>query len=566
MNTPTLQYFELSDYIRAARRRRPWAILAFAAVMAVTIFLALANPTYRSTGTVLVEGQEIPEEFVRSTVTSYLDERIQIISQKVLTNENLAEIIAKYDLYPEHADAPREDVVDRMRDAIFLETVQVDTLDERRGRTVAVTIAFSVAFEYGSPEVTKSVAQDLIDLYLKYNEESRTALATETTRFLRQEASTVESRIGELEKRMGEFKAQHGTALPELAEFNLDQLGEANRKYEELEREIRLLRERRNLLRAQLSATSPNALVYGQDGRELLSDSDQLKLLQAEYLQLLSRYSAEHPNARRVKREIALLEERTGETASVGRDVLLSQLNQHNLELNALRQRYSAEHPDVIRLERMVAEIETQLQNQRPTSSGARSSAPDNPAYVQLEIQLTSAEREIAALEQTRQQLLDAIQTYQSRIAEQPQVEAEWQNLQRDYEFETQGYREIRQQLADALRALSLESAQKGERFILVDRPTTPNAPISPNRPIVLFVGILFAVLAAVGAVVLLETIERYIADERELKLLMEPPLVGTIPYISNSVDEARARLRRNFSLATGSVAVVGVLVLVVLL
>ena len=62
--------------------------------------LALAwPPTYRSTGTILIEQQEIPTDLVRSTVTSYADERVQIISQRVMTTQNLLEIIRRYELY-----------------------------------------------------------------------------------------------------------------------------------------------------------------------------------------------------------------------------------------------------------------------------------------------------------------------------------------------------------------------------------------------------------------------------------------------------------------------------------
>ena len=67
--------------------------------MATLALALLLPPTFRSTGTILIEQQEIPTDLVRSTVTSYADERVQIISQRVMTTQNLLEIIRRYDLY-----------------------------------------------------------------------------------------------------------------------------------------------------------------------------------------------------------------------------------------------------------------------------------------------------------------------------------------------------------------------------------------------------------------------------------------------------------------------------------
>ena len=45
--------------------------------------------------------QEIPEELVSSTVTGYAAERIQILSQRILTTKNLLNIINRNDLFSE---------------------------------------------------------------------------------------------------------------------------------------------------------------------------------------------------------------------------------------------------------------------------------------------------------------------------------------------------------------------------------------------------------------------------------------------------------------------------------
>jgi uncharacterized protein involved in exopolysaccharide biosynthesis len=65
--------------------------IAFGVVLMLALLLAAFWPaTYRSTGTILIEQQEIPEDFVRSAVSSYADQRVQVISQRVMTSQPAA--------------------------------------------------------------------------------------------------------------------------------------------------------------------------------------------------------------------------------------------------------------------------------------------------------------------------------------------------------------------------------------------------------------------------------------------------------------------------------------------
>src|ERR1700727_193809 len=85
------------------RRLTFWIVAGLAAVAAVSLALMLP-PTYRATGTILIEQQEIPQEMVRSVITTYADQRVQTISQRVMTSQNLLVLIDRYKLYPDIRD------------------------------------------------------------------------------------------------------------------------------------------------------------------------------------------------------------------------------------------------------------------------------------------------------------------------------------------------------------------------------------------------------------------------------------------------------------------------------
>ena len=81
----------IQDYIIAVRKRKTAIISIFFVILFIAILVAfLLPPRYKSSSTILIEQQEIPQELVMSTVTSYAAERIQIIQARVMTRSNLS--------------------------------------------------------------------------------------------------------------------------------------------------------------------------------------------------------------------------------------------------------------------------------------------------------------------------------------------------------------------------------------------------------------------------------------------------------------------------------------------
>ena len=134
--------------------RRKWslilpALLIFFAAAAVALFLP---PVYRSTSTILIEEQEIPAEFVRTTVTSYAEERIQMIKQRVLSFSRLSELVNRLNLYPDRRNfRTTESIVTKMRDDIRVEPVSAQVKNPRTGRATSATIAFTLSYEGRNP-------------------------------------------------------------------------------------------------------------------------------------------------------------------------------------------------------------------------------------------------------------------------------------------------------------------------------------------------------------------------------------------------------------------------------
>ena len=127
--------YQLTDYL-AILRRRAWLIVgSFFATLVLAVAVALLiPPIYRSTGSILIESQQIPTDLVQAAVTSYADERIEVIKQRVMTRDNLLRIIRKYSLFADAGPTfTPSDQIDEMRKTIVVELVNANLRSDRAG-------------------------------------------------------------------------------------------------------------------------------------------------------------------------------------------------------------------------------------------------------------------------------------------------------------------------------------------------------------------------------------------------------------------------------------------------
>lgn len=530
----------LQDYLAAFRRRRAQIAAIFVVIFGIGAIIALAwPPTYRSAATILIEEQQIPAELVQSTVTSYATQRIQTISQRVMTRNNLMDIITKFNLYEnERKRETTEEILERMRDDIQLDMISADVMDPRSGRPMPATIAFSVTFQGENAEQVQKVANELTTLYLQENIKTRSSKAQETLTFLSDEANRLNQQIAELEKRLVEFKESNAGSLPELQPLLREQIARTERELSDAETQIRSLEDRRFYLQGQLGQLDP----YGQDVQT--SPGARLKALRTEYASSVARYSADHPDVLRLKREIESLERETGQVNT--RDALLERIAALNTQLASVREKYSAEHPDVVRLQRQIAALEADLVN-APTSGGADTRrSPDNPAYVTLQAQLNSTDNEIQSLRTKRVDLEKKRTEYEQRLTTMPQVEGEFRALSRDLENATAKYQEIKSKQMQAQVAQQLETESKGERFTLIDPPVMPEQPIKPNRPAIFFLSLVLALGAGLGYATVAESLSNTVRGAKGVLATLQVAPLAVIPYLaSDSETAARRRYRR---------------------
>jgi len=538
---------DLRHYWRILMSRKHYFLGTALAIVLVASVVALAlPPIYESTATILIEEQQIPPDFVRSTVTGFADQRIQSLNQQILSRTRLLEIIRQFNLYPEMREKyTTEEIIEKMRDDIKVELISAEVTDQkkrgRKAQSEGVTIAFTIAYRGRNPDVVQRVTSNLSSLYLQENLKIREQQAKSTTQFLETELKEIQERIKTLGQKITEFKSKHEGILPELQQFNLSQAERLEKEIDQLNVQIRAAEERKIYLEGQLATVKPDSPLISSTGERVMDPYSRLKVLQVALCDLQSRYADTHPDIQKVKREMAELQKLTG---SGGGDPSLKRqkLTQLRAELAQKQGRYSDQHPEVIKLKKEIAELEKVPES---TSASGPVSQPDNPAYVNLLTNIQAAANDIAALKRQRAELEAKLKTYRQRLELAPQVEQEYLALTRDYQNAHTKHQEIMNKILEARIAEGMEESQKAEKFTLIDPASYPEKPVSPKRGLIFLAGLILSLGGGLGMVALAENLDHSIKSADELAWLTGLPVLGSIARIITKEDVARERQRR---------------------
>ncbi|MEE9424018.1 MAG: Wzz/FepE/Etk N-terminal domain-containing protein [Methylococcales bacterium] len=530
-----LESKSLREYFSILKRHKGKMLSTGLSILLTSLCIAfLWPPTYTSTATILIEQPIITNELVDTTIVNYADQQVQRIQQRVLSRPNLRRIIRKFNLYEEGLKRETwSTVLADMNDSIAVDMVSADVVDPRSGRPTKVTIAFQVGFDHKSPSISQRVANELVSLFLQENMKERTESAVEASNFFSREADKLSKRMEELDTKLFTLKKERGGSLPEFQQDNIRILERAYQRLEDIGNQYNKAFESKIFLQSQLTAISPYSSTSGD---VILDDKTRLKMLQVEHSNLLSRYSATHPDVIKVKTEINAL---SGQgNSSDNRQALMSALKDKKAELVKLKESYSAQHPDVIGLTKEIQNLQTQVASlpSEPSNVGNNLDA-DSPAYMQTQAQIKSIELELLGLEKSRKVQNKRIAEYEQRISMSPDVERQYTELMRKYATTKIRYEKILSKQANVNLTESIEKSRKGERYLMTEPPELPETPTKPNRIMIISLGLLLSAVAAIAATALAESLDQGIYGARQLATVSGETPLSVVPYMQTTQE-----------------------------
>ena len=506
--------FSFDDIARIAWRGK-WILLAPAIVTSViaATFLRFVPDVYRADTTILVVAQRVPDIYVKSTVTSRIQDRLQSISPQILSRSRLEPIIVDLNLYPDRRQRePMEDVIAYMRSQVEVVTVRGD--------------AFVVGYRSESPVLAQQVTERLASLFIEENLRDRELQAENTNQFLESQLNDARKRLIEHEKRLETFRMRYAGELPTQAGNNFQAVQTLQMEAQGITDSIERDRDRRLVLERSLADLSfvPDSPT---DGTARVDTGDA---------------SSRGPAAT----ELAAARE----------------------ALRAMRTRLKPEHPDVIRGERIVVELEQKARQEQAAMAAAAaggaasaSSAPVSAAERRargLRDELAQVTATVKTKETRLVKLQEQLANYRSRLDAAPARESEMTELMRDYETLQSGYRGLLAKREESKVAANLERRQIGEQFRVLDPPRRPERPYSPNRPLVQAIGTLIGLAIGLGIIVLMQVRDQTMHKEADVLDSLDLLVLATVPRMRNA-EERRSHTRQVVGLSSVAVAGIGV-------
>ncbi len=507
--------FDLQYYLGLVRRRHLHFLIPLFISWAVVWGASWGlPPRYRSSTLILVEQPAMPKDYVTPNVSNDLQERLQSITQQILSRTRLLHIIDKFNLYSTpHAQQSLDDKVERMRKDIKIELVR-DSRDQIN--------AFNVYYSAYEPTLAQQVTGELTNLFINENIEVRQRQSEDTTKFLERQLQTARNALADQEEKIRRFQMQHVGEMPAQLQMNLQILGGLQSQLQGEEDALNAAKQQHVYLQSlldqyralQSTGRSPEGAAAGLPAIDL-----ELERLRTQLTDLSSRYTDRHPEVRKLKERIAKNEKM--------RDQLLASLKSTTSE-NTTEVGDSNRSADI---------------GADPTQTSM---------LLQVQSQMRSNQVEITNREHSIARLRTKVEEYQSRLNQEPVREQHLADLTRGYEQSKATYDDLLKKKNESAMATSMEMLQRGERFRIMDPPSLPQKPEFPNH--LKFCGIGLCLGLALGVFVAggFEMADDRLHSEKELKKLLPGDVIVEIPTIADLANQRQTRRRQWLGWCTG--------------
>ena len=489
--------------------RRKWLVIAVFVppfVAACAVVLSLPN-LYRATATVFVERQQVPESYVRPSVSTEFEARLQTINRAILGSSRLASLITSHGLYGStENEVPSEVIVEQVRRDIQLEIKFIE------GRGSTRSPGFSVSYRDRDPEAGCPRGEFAGGALRRGEPEGSRAAGRRDHRVPEMQIAETKKRLDEQERRVGDFKQRHSGELPEQMLANLATL---------------------EALNAQFRLSSDNQ-IRAVERREAVA----AEVAEAESFRQLPEASGGSPE---------------------GPESLVLRLARLKQELTAAQSRYTDAHPTVIRLKAEIAALERELAARRPKAKSEVTPdtiAPPSQYLLRLREALHAAESELRMLKAEERRLRGAIAVYQARVENTPKREQQLLDISRDYDSTREAYHSLVKRYEEAQVAESMEQLQKGEQFRIHSPASSSKVVVAPNRLTLLMMALAFSAGLAAAVAMLAEVIDTSFHSAGDLRAYTRVPVLVRIAPIAT---EAALRQRRLRTRCVGAAALVAV-------
>jgi polysaccharide chain length determinant protein (PEP-CTERM system associated) len=490
------------DLLGALQRRLGMIVTIVGVALLGAYWIAMALPNYYdSAATIFVEPQAINQKLVESGVASYdLGYRLSLMSAQILSRPRLSRVIDDLELYPDESKTMlREEIISLMRSRISVLPVETSLIAGPGGRDQPVLSTFMVAFTHKNPQVAADVAQRVANDFVKEHIEERVGMTRKSLEFIETELDRLTGEYAVLQDQVTQIKNEYTGRLPEDQGSNQRVLDRTLAEMREGHRVLDMARSNKAFWDTQLLSASAIS-----DPRDDASPVRRLQILE--------------------------------------------------LQLALYRSRgFTDRHPDVIQAEQEIREVRVQIgsvegeagEDRIPTVAQQNAEAQRERSALEVEMAAKEVER-----------LRASADVIEQRLSETPKVAEILGHLQNQISQLADNVKLFSQRQLSAKVQVDVERRQLGEQFRILESAFPAPTPSSPNRLLIIVMGLIVGVAIGAGGAVLAEATDTSFRLVRDVQSTLSIPVLATIPEIVLESDRTatRRKIVRNLVAATALV------------
>lgn len=521
---------DVEDYIDILRRHRSWILgPVFIGIVIGVVSAYLWPDSYRAEGTIRVVPPQVSTRLLQTNISEEMAQRISAIQLDIMGRSVLLNLIQTHNLYPdERKRLPTEDVIEEMRNGIYIGQIQGINRGAKTGS------AFSVSFSYHDKRLAQKVCSELITRFVDESTRTRSTQSLVTTEFFRDQLEMAKRELDEIDTKLTQFRQTNMGQLPEQESAIIGRM-------------------------SALESTLQNV-------NNSMSRVNQEKLQLETSLRVMREQASAIAETPVQSGPVSVRDDRLGPL-----DREISQLEN---SLMSLRERYRDNHPDVARVETLlaqkrkqrdgvVAEIDvkrSELEKSRPGSTQARIPAELGANIARVETALKSKDMEMADLQKQLHDSRARINNLQSRLEASPAAAQEFIQLMRDRELAQQRFAAMSAKMQISSLATDLENRKQGETLEVLEQPILPAEPYAPKREFIILGGLFAGLAVGIALASGRELRDTSLKNLKDVRAYTRLTVLGSIPLLEN--DFVVRRRRRLAWLAWSAAFLLGVLLM----
>lgn len=486
---------QLFTVARGMWRHRWLGLLVAWLVTAIGTVVVLSVPDkYEATARIFVDTQSILKPLMSGlAVQPNVDQQVVMLSRTLISRPNVEKLIRMADLdLKSQSKSAQDALIDQLMKTLEIKNVGRDNI-------------YVLSYRDSSPDKAKRVVQSLVSIFVESSLGDSRKDSNSAKKFIDEQIKTYLTKLDEAEARMKEFKVRNIELQTADGKDMAGQIGVVSSQLSQARLELREAENARDAAKRQLDAEkSQNADITT---RSLMQES----------------------------------------AMSISTPEIDARIDAQKRNLDALLQRFTEQHPDVAGARRLIKELEDikrkEVQELRKTALANPAASTNSLVYQELNRLLATSEVQVASLRARVGEYEARFSRARELMKTAPQIEAEFAQLNRDYDINKKNYNDLVARRESAVMTGDLDSAAGVADFRLIDPPRASPTPVAPNRLLLLPLALLAALGAGLAVTFIASQLRAVFYDARSLSAAAGLPLLGVVTLV---MDDAAIRQERS--------------------